>query len=602
MNKLQPENGNSPDLIYFNGKIYTVNKEQPWVEAIAVSRTKISAVGDNNAIKALATDNTKLIDLEGAFVMPGIHDMHCHPDWALAAEFSYYHHWPAFPQSLAEMKENLLKLDKSTPQDDWIYAGPMNPFAFQQEGVPMDARWLDSFLPDRKIALIDAGHHTLMTNTLTFKLAGISLESLDPSNGFIFKHDDGEPTGLFQEGAQTLIKAIMPPVPVSDLMKMFGKGAKLLHAQGITSAKFLHLNTPRLAALRELDRRQQLNLKVEASISWKDDVVCVPDRWELLTGARFEYITDHIDTNSVKFYLDGIPPNRTTFEKEQFNMGPELPRIKGNQFKIDEVVAVHDHAHGREHNHEHVHEHTHEHGTCCLSGGFGVVNFTYQELCAMVLDMDRRNIRVVAHAIGDQAAHWYVSAVENARKVNGNNGPRHQIAHSNSILRKDIIRARDANMIVEFSPQMWWPSHITAALWKLYDKEKADRYWPFREAQDEGAHYCFGSDWPVHGLQWWNAIEAMVTRRNPTKDSGFDYSMGENMGLSIEEAINALTMGGAYAMNNEHRAGSIEAGKDADFIVLDQNLLDITNDKISATQVKLTVFEGKEVYKNPLYF
>lgn len=593
MNNLSSDHDNHthhPDVIYLNGKIYTVNQEQEWAEAIAVHRNKIIAVGSANEIISLKGEQTRIVDLEGAFVMPGIHDMHCHPDWALAAEFSYYHHWAAFPQSLAEMESNLLALDCSIPKDDWIYAGPMNPFAFNQEGVAMDARWLDSFLPDRKIALIDGGHHTLLTNTKTFALAGINAETLDPSNGFIFRHSDNAPTGLFQEGAQTLIKAIMPPVPVADLMKMFGKGAKLLHAQGITSAKFLHLNTPRLAALRELDRRQELNLKVEASISWKDDVVCVPDRWELMAGARFEYITDHIDVNSVKFYLDGIPPNRSTFEKEQFKMGPELPRIKGNQFKMDEHSSDEHHAH---------HE---EPTSCCLSGGFGVVNFTYPELCSMVLDMDRRNIRVVAHAIGDQAAHWYVSAVENARNINGMNGPRHQIAHSNSILRKDIIRARDANMIVEFSPQMWWPSHITAALWRLYDKEKADRYWPFREAQDEGAHYCFGSDWPVHGLQWWNAIEAMVTRRNPNKNSEFDYSMGEDMGLTIVQAIRALTMGGAYAMNNENRTGSIEPGKDADFIVLDQNLLDIPDDSISATQVKLTVFEGKEVYKNPLFY
>ena len=151
-------------------------------------------------------------------------------------------------------------------------------------------------------------------------------------------------------------------------------------------------------------------------------------------------------------------------------------------------------------------------------------------------------------------------------------------------------------MIIEFSPQMWWPSQITAALWRLYDKEKADRYWPFREAEDENAFYCFGSDWPVHGLQWWNAIEAMVTRRNPNKDPEFDYPMGENMGLSIEEAIRALTIRGAYAMNNEDRTGSLEAGKDADFIVLNHNLLEINEDDIHTTRVLRTVFEGAEVY------
>jgi hypothetical protein len=214
----------------------------------------------------------------------------------------------------------------------------------------------------------------------------------------------------------------------------------------------------------------------------------------------------------------------------------------------------------------------------------------------MVQDMDRRGIRVIAHAIGDQAANWFVSAVEYARKTNGNSGPRHQIAHSNSILNKDIRRARDANMIIEFSPQMWWPNQITSSLWRLYDKKKADRYWPFREAEDEKAFYCFGSDWPVHGLQWWNAIEAMVTRKNPAKDPDFDYSMGENMGLTIQEAIHAITLRGAYAMNTEDRTGSLEVGKDADFIVLNQNLLEINSDEIHSTRVLRTVFEGTEVY------
>lgn len=571
------------DLIYRNATIYTVNTESPWAEAIAIRGNKILAVGDGESILAYQGETTKVINLDGAFVMPGIHDMHCHPDWALAGEFSYYQHWPQFPQSVKEMEDKLLALDKELPEDDWIYAGPINPFAFQQEGLGMDCHWLDKLLPHRKIALIDGGHHTLLTNSTTLALAGITEDSLDPSNGCIIRFEDGKPNGLFQEGAQTLIKAVMPEIPVKDFMGMFAKGAKLLHAQGITSAKFLHLNTPRLTALRELDRQQRLNLKIEASISWKDDVVCVPDRWELMAGKRFEFMSDHINANSVKFYLDGIPPNRTTFEKSQFNLGGNLPRIKGNKFE------VHDH---RDHDHAAMSEHS----SCCLSGGFGVVNFTFAELCAMVEDMDRRGIRVVAHAIGDQAAHWYVSAVERARKINGNQGPRHQIAHSNSILNKDIKRARDANMIIEFSPQMWWPSQITAALWRLYDKEKADRYWPFREAEDENAFYCFGSDWPVHGLQWWNAIEAMVTRRNPNKDPEFDYSMGENMGLSIEEAIRALTIRGAYAMNNEDRTGSLEAGKDADFIVLNHNLLEIAQDEIHSTQVLRTIFEGAEVY------
>ena len=574
---------NYADKIYRNGNIYTVNKEQPWAKAIAVRSDKIIAVGDEEAVMRFQGLNTQVLDLKEAFVMPGIHDMHCHPDWALAGEFSYFNFWPQFPQSVSEMKDKIVALDQQLDKDDWIYVGPINPFAFQQEGIGMDSDWLDSFVPDRKIAIIDNGHHTLLTNSKTVALAGITKDTLDPSNGVICRFEDGRPNGLFQEGAQTLIKAIMPEVPVSDFIKMFARGAELLHAQGITSAKFLHLNTPRLKALRELDRQSQLNLKIEASISWKDDVVCVPDRWELMAGARFEYMTDHINTNSVKFYLDGIPPNRTTFEKTQFNIGAELPRIKGNQFEVDE------------HNHDHGEENLAH--SCCLSGGFGVVNFTFRELCAMVADMDRRGIRVIAHAIGDQASHWFVSAVELARRDNGPSGPRHQIAHSNSILNKDIKRARDANMLIEFSPQMWWPSQVTSALWRLYDKDKADRYWPFREAEDEQAHYCFGSDWPVHGLQWWNAIEAMVTRTNPV-DPEFDYPMGENMGLSVEEAIYALTMRGAYAMENENKTGSLEEGKDADFIVLDQNLLTIDQSEIHNTVVKLTVFEGREVYKD----
>lgn len=568
------------DTVYLNGVVYTVDKEQPWAEAIAVRGSKIIAVGDSESIMSVQGVDTKIVDLKGAFVMPGIHDMHCHPDWALAGEFSYYEHWPNFPQTLNEMKELLLQADARLDSEEWLYAGPINPFAFQQEQVGMDADWLDSFLPNRKVALIDGGHHTLLTNSKTLTLAGITSETLDPSNGIIRRFDDGRPNGHMQEGAATLIKAIMPEISNDALMAIFEKGADMLHAQGITSAKFLHLNTPRLRALRELDREKRLNLKIEASISWKDDVVCVPDRWDLVAGARFEYVTDHINPNSVKFYLDGIPPTRTTFEKEQFNLGGDLPPITGNRFEhtgpLEEEAELEE----------------------CVAGGYGygVVNFTYPELQAMVEDMDRRRIRVIAHAIGDQAADWYVSAVEHARKVNGPNGPRHQVAHSNSILNKDIKRARDANMILEFSPQMWWPSQVTVALWRLYDKDKADRYWPFREAEDENAHYCFGSDWPVHGLQWWNAIEAMVTRRNPNKDPEFNFPMGENMGLTIDEAIYALTARGAYAINNEGRVGTLTVGKDADFIVLNQNLLEIPSERIANTQVLLTVFEGTSVY------
>ena len=171
-----------------------------------------------------------------------------------------------------------------------------------------------------------------------------------------------------------------------------------------------------------------------------------------------------------------------------------------------------------------------------------------------------------AHCIGDAAVRLFLDAVEHARQVNGPNGPRHQSTHTTWVQPEDRARFKELNVIPEFSPIFWFPSPASVGLKTLLNDDQVASVFPIAEVLAAGGRGVIGTDWPVTPLEGiWVGFEARVTRENPWGEIEGRFGTP----VTLEQAIQMMTINGAWSIEIEDIAGSIKVGKSADFIVLD---------------------------------
>ncbi len=546
-----PEGLPAADLVLRNGRIYTVDFDTPWAEAVAIKNGKFIAVGSNAEIEKLTADYTHVHDLNGAFAMPGLHDMHTHPDLALGPKYSEYLDVGIDTPTPDEVREAILAYASANPGDDWIFGKHFVHFAFRKAGLEPGRDWLDSFIPDRPVAIMDRMWGSCMANSKALELAGVSTDSIDPNNGYIVRDPlSGKPNGILVDGAYALIMAAMPPPPLKALTRAYREGARFQSSRGVVATKYVHVCEQRLEALRTIDRSGDLPLRVEAAISWQDDIFPVKRRWELLAGERHFYRSRRLNANAVKFHFDGTAEPRTSY---LISPWPNEATWQGS------------------------------------------LNMTPEHIYDMVAEMDRKRIRVIAHCTGDGASDIFLDAVAECRRRNGHGGMRHQCAHSTLLDEANLKRFAELDVIAEFSPVGWFPSEFTLGARSSFGERLQEAY-NVRGVLDEGGVAVMGTDWPVSSIDPWFGFEALTTRENPRGE--MEGKLGKP--VTPEEAIRMVTINGAYAMGCEDTTGSISVGKSADIIVLDRNLLEIDpKGNWHKSKVNLTVMDG-EVMHDPL--
>ena len=537
------------DLVLHNGRFYTLDVAQPWAEAVAIRAGRLIGVGRLETLQALIGPQTRQHDLEGAFCMPGLHDMHTHPDLALAPRYSDDLDVGIEDPTPEQLAAAIHAYADSHPGDGWIYGQYWVRYTFREAGLTPGREWLDSVMPDRPVALLDRMWGTMMVNSKALELAGLDRHTADPRNGYLERDElTGEPNGLLIDGAYALIHAAMPPTPVAVLRRAYRDGVHFQTSRGVTATKYVHVCERRLEALKELDDAGELTLRVEAAISWQDDIFPVRRRWELLSGERHYYRSARLNANAVKFHFDG-----TVEPKSSYLLTP-WPQE---------------------------------------SSWRGKLNLTPEHITDMVVDMDRRGLRVIAHCTGDGASDVFLDAVAEARRRNGFSGIRHQCAHSTLLHPGNLKRFRELDVIAEFSPAAWYPTPFASGARAGYGKERLKRIYDFKGVLAAGGIAVMGTDWPVASIDPWLALETMVTRQNPWNQEPDCF--GEP--ITLEQALQVATLNGAHAMGLEHLTGSLEVGKSADFVVLDRDLFAApARNYIHRTQVQLTFVEGRPVY------
>ncbi len=541
-------------VVYKNGKIYTVNESKPWAEAVAVKDGKFLQVGSDADMDTLAGSNTKVVDLGGKFVMPGVHDAHIHPDWVvdfrLNLTLSPDQSWPEIQQAIKTFAEE-------RPDRKWIWGGGLPWLTDKQigdfEGVRAHKSVLDELVPDRPVALWDVGGHAALVNSKALEIAGVTRFTKDPSGGAIIRDKNNDATGVMRVMAANLVMEHIEPVNFDEWTSHLEALFKEMNSLGVTSLKDACAHEMSLKAYRDLYQRNQMNMRIAAATRTPLDMVtkAAKGAQQTLLEQREKYACDRINPNYVKFLLDGSAGGQTLVMLEPYEGSEDYCGYHRNP--LDQVTIEVERWH-------------------------------------------KEGVGVMIHAVGDGAIRGALDAIENALQKNGDTGARHQICHTTFIHPEDKPRFAENNIIAEFSPYLWFPSLATEMLEVDIGKERLALGFPVKDIIDTGAPVCQGTDCPVvESLSPWEGLESLITRKMP---GGEGEAYVPDQSISLKSALKIFTLGGAYAMNQEDKTGSIEVGKFADFIVLDRNLFETPVEQIGQTQVLLTVLEGKTVHES----
>ena len=518
------------DSVYRNGRIYTVDGAQPWAQALAIAGKRLIYVGDDASAQKYVGSKTKVIDLQGRMVMPGIHDAHTHLLWA-GIQLNYACQFGSdvsFDKILAKLRE----CEKDLAADEWLVAGL---FLFNQfpDNKPHKSL-LDEAFPNRPVYLREGSFHHALLNTKALELAGIDKNTLAPFGGEIRKDANGELTGELVETATVLVQSYLPTTSAELNLAAMRWANAINNQYGITSVQDASSHQLTLEALSALEREGALTLRIAAHLIWGSPKFgdTTNEGLEALIDARKKYASEHVNVDFIKIWVDGSPtePYFTQADVHASNNELELERLLIPPAALNEAV----------------------------------VRF------------DKMGMKVKMHVAGDGAARAALDAIEAARKANPDSRIRHELGHTNIVTPADMPRFAALNAVGEMSP----------AVWHLYGRTLGDPprdAWEFKTLLDNGAMMTVGTDWVVTPTpNLFPALEGMLDRGDESID--------------LESALRTITINGAISLGWQASAGSLEAGKYADFIVLDRNLLEIPSADISETKVLKTVFEGAVVY------
>ncbi len=534
------------DVVYRNGAFYTVNKAQPWAQAVAIKDGRFLGVGANQAMDGLIGPETQVIELQGRMVMPGLVDTHTHP--LMGADKALYQ-CSFTPVATAEEIAAAVKACAAKGDEgSWIVGGDWGVAIFPN-GSP-DKAILDAVAPDRPIYLVDETHHHGWANSKALAIAGITAGTPNPEGGEILRDENGEATGALHESATTLVSSLIPPRTPKEQIAAVRWLQNRLNGYGITAIKDAWGIRESLAAFKTVDDAEGLTLRLAAHLAWRFKGRDHGEE-QALVADRADYASPRINTSFIKIMLDGVPTTNTSAFIEPY-AGETEPM---------ETLFV-----------------------------------DRETLKADLVAFDAAGMTVKMHAAGDSSARAALDAVEAARKANGDSGLMHEVGHASFIHDDDMPRFKALGAVAEMSPPFWYPSPVIEhGLVPPLGAERVAKSWPTKSFLKAGAHVVYGSDWPVTEIDPWPALEAMITRRDPLGQTPGVMAPEEIVNLAT--AIEIFTLNGAHAMRSTSETGSIEEGKLADMIVLDRNLFLIPPDEISETKVMTTLLEGKVVYQ-----
>jgi predicted amidohydrolase YtcJ len=533
------------DLVLLNGKIWTVSKVMPEAEALAVWRDRILAVGTNAEIQRLAGARTRTIDLKGRRVVPGFHDSHVH---LLGGGLQLSQVTLKDARDEAEFGRRLQEFDRQLPRDRWLLGDDWDHDRTFHGRLPT-AELLDKYVPDRPVFLRRYDGHMAVVNTRVLKMANITADKTDPAGGVIYrKPGTKEPTGVLRDNAMGLVESLIPEPSVEAIAEAVQKALTLAHRDGVTSIQDMDGSSPAVRRklfqlYQHLAHSDQLGLRIELYWPLAD--------WNSLArlGVSQGLGDDWVKIGGLKGFVDGSLGSSTAKMFEPF---------------LNETQST------------------------------GVYVTPLSKLREYILAADKAGLSVAIHAIGDRANAELLDLYADAAQKNGPRDRRFRIEHAQHLRPQDYPLFQKRGVIASMQPY----HAIDDGRWaegRIGPGRCASSY-AFRSLLRAGACLAFGSDWPVAPLSPLLGIDAAVNRR--TLDGRHPRGWFPEQRIGVAEAIEAYTMGSAYAAFQEHNKGSLESGKLADLAVLSHDILaEPERDHIAETEVVLTLVGGRVRYE-----
>jgi predicted amidohydrolase YtcJ len=532
------------DLILVNGSIWTANPAQPRAEAVAVDGDRILRVGRTAEIKKLAGRRTRVIDLEGAMVLPGFIDNHTH---FLEGGFSLSSIQLRDVTSREQFVKRVEERAGGLKKGEWILHGNWDHEQFSPPELPRK-EWIDGVSSQNPVCVCRYDEHIALANSLALAIGGITKGTESPPGGEIQKDPvTGEPTGILRDAAIDLVMRHVPPPSLE--VNLAAAEAALRHARelGVTSVSDMADGSSfaaSLTAYQELLKNGRLTARIHVYVPI-DQIDTVK---ELGIGTPFG--NDRLAIGGLKGFADGGLGASTAYFFEPFSDNPHNYGLLAPQMFPEGIME------------------------------------------RRILQADQAGLQVAIHAIGDRANAVILDIFEKIEARNGKRDRRWRIEHAQHLRTGDIARFAALGVIASVQPfhaiddGRWAEAKI--------GKERCRTTYAFKSLLDSGALLALGSDWPVAPLNPLAGICAAVARQ--TTDGKNPDGWFPEQKISLEEALKGFTANGAYAGFSERSKGSLEAGKLADIVVLDEDLFRMPPDKIKDARVALTIVGGVVVY------
>lgn len=540
-----------PDLILTDARIRTMDPGNPVARALAVAGGRIVAVGSAADVVALAGPGTRVVNLRGRAVLPGLIDSHTHGLWGACRDL--YEVFPGLGAALPDVLAGVAARVAQTPPGEWVVGGPWRPFQRPTFG-PRPADLLDAVAPAHPVVLKDVSQHNYWLNSAALRAAGITAATPDPAGGHVERDAGGAPTGILIESAVSLVSRFLEPTP-AQLAQAAVHMAGYFHSLGLTGFKEPMAFAPELATYAQADRNGTLNLHVGAHLTrfspFNGDWVPMAE----LARLRAAHASVHLHTGFAKLFLDGVPIARTAAFCDP--LPGEDPATHDPQANL--LIAP-------------------------------------DRLAAELVALDAAGYTVKMHAVGDRAVQAGLDAIAAARAANGTSGLRHEIAHANFIHPADLPRFAALDAVAEVSPKLWYPGPVTAGQRQVLGDARVATCHPVRSLLEAGAQVVYGSDWPAAAADAnpWTGLAGMITRADPTGQH--PGHVGADQAIALDRALPVFTTNAARALRLDHMTGRLAAGYSADLIVLDRAPEDMSPADLGATRPVATLFEGRVVH------
>lgn len=547
-------------LVLKNGKVYTMEEDQPLAEAVAIKDGEIQFVGSSSDTEKYVGEDTEVIDLEGKMVSPGFMDGHTHPPGLWTSKlFEVYlaelESHEDYVQAVADYREKNPKA-KIITGDGWVN-GPYEQADGTNPGPKKED--LDAVVSDIPVMLYSIDKHSVWVNSKALEIAGITKDTVVPKGGMIERNPDGSPRGVLREGAMDLLADVQALSNLTDeqYKEAILEFQKEMHSFGMTGVMNMSGGDRSLKVLNELEKEGKLTMRVANAIVFGPETQ-PEEAVAKIQDAGKKYDSDWLSVNTVKLFADGVTEGKTALFVEPYTKNAGMG--------------------------------SHHHGDA---------NWKEDTFNKMVSKLDKEDIQIHIHAIGDGAVKMGLDALELAKKENEEHNSRHTITHISAIQDSDISRMANLGVIASLQPFWFYKDQYYDLEKAMIGEKRALAMYPAREMWDAGVTIASSSDYPpTPDYRPLNAIETGATRNSPyPEEQDTDLVRNIDQALTVKEMLQSYTKNVAYQIYRENDLGSLKAGKKADMVVLGEDLTNIEPKKISETSIVYTIVDGKIVFK-----